>query len=295
MSRRRRPGRGPGRALVAASPLLAAACFSSPTPLAPGVGGSVGAPQHGVLTDGVELPAGGPGFVRYRPHGQHHWGTPVLVAAVERAAARVSTERGGEPLVVGDLSARRGGKIPGHRSHRSGRDVDLLFYTTTPEGAPVRSPGFLHFGADGLARVQGTDDYVRFDVARNWALIESLVGSEGAPVLFIFVSRELEALLLEWAFALGSPDSLLLRAATVMLQPGDSTPHDDHFHVRLACSAEEALRGCDGGGPRWRWLPPLEEAAPLDDALLAAIAEDEGPPAAPEDSAGDDAPQDDSS
>lgn len=284
MRRRPRLAEASRVASVGAAAFAAAGCFSAPSPLAPGVGGSVGAPQHGVLTDAIELPASGRGWVRFRPHGQHHFGTAALVEAVQRAAATVGETRGGEPLVVGDLSARHGGKIPGHRSHRTGRDVDLLFFTTTPEGAPVRSPGFLHFSADGLARVQGTDGYVRFDVPRNWALVEALVGDDGPPVLFIFVSRELEALLLEWAFALGRPDSLLLRAATVMLQPGDSTPHDDHFHVRLACDAEEALRGCDGGGPRWPWLPQVGVAPPLeDDALLTLAADDE--PVEPEDSA----------
>ena len=33
------------------------------------------------------------------------------------------------------------------------------------------------------------------------------------------------------------------------LQPGDSLPHDDHFHLRVACSPEEAQAGCSGGGP----------------------------------------------
>ena len=55
--------------------------------------------------------------------------------------------------MIGDLSGPSGGKIPGHRSHRSGRDADLLYFALTPAGEAVESPGFVRYGADGLAEV----------------------------------------------------------------------------------------------------------------------------------------------
>ena len=65
--------------------------------------------------------------MRYRPNGRFHWGRQRLIRMVEAAAAHVArTLPRGPPLVVGDLSARAGGKIPRHSSHRTGRDVDLL-------------------------------------------------------------------------------------------------------------------------------------------------------------------------
>ena len=127
-------------------------CFSTPTPLAPGLHGSVGVPNRGVLTEAEELPVRGAGFVRYRPQGTHYFARPRLVHALQAAAATVLQQApGGAPLYIGDLSAKTGGRIPGHDSHRSGRDVDLLFLVTTPSGAPVRSPGFVKFEGDGLA------------------------------------------------------------------------------------------------------------------------------------------------
>ena len=58
-----------------------------------------------------------------------------------------------------------------------------------------------------------------------------------------------------------------------MLQPADSLPHDDHLHLRTACTPEEALVGCEGGGPYWPWLPPLPRLAPpeSDDSLAIAL------------------------
>jgi penicillin-insensitive murein endopeptidase len=209
-----------------------------------------------VLTEAVELKESGPGFVRYRPQGAYYWGTSELVSLVEQAAASVDQAfGGGPPLVVGDLSGKRGGRIERHQSHRTGRDVDLLFYVTTPAGVPVRTPGFVKFGRDGLAGVEPLREFVRFDVPRNWSLVKALVSSGTAPVQRIYVCRALEALLIDYALARVEDLTLVWRAQSVLAEPGDSTPHDDHFHLRVACTPERQVAGCGGGGPLWEWLP----------------------------------------
>jgi penicillin-insensitive murein endopeptidase len=197
------------------------------------------------------------------------------VQSITRIAAEIDAELPGGTLVIGDLGAKTGGRIPGHASHRSGRDVDLLFYALTPAGAPLESPGFVKFEADGLAVVPDSGDYVRLDVAREWLLVKKLVNDPELGVQFLFISRPLEALLMDYARARGEPLELQYRVQTVMLQPGDSLPHDDHLHLRIACSPEEAQAGCSGGGPYWEWLPPLPEGRELDQALLEEIASDE--------------------
>ena len=261
-------------ALAALSSL--SACFSTPTPLAPGLHGTVGVPNRGVLTESEELPARGEGFVRYRPLSTHYFGRPRLVHALEDAAASVALRApGGAPLAIGDLSAKTGGRIPGHDSHRTGRDVDLLFLVTTPAGVPVPSPGFVRFESDGLARLPDSADYVRLDVDREWWLLRSLLTSPEIGVQFLFVCHEIEALLIDHARALGEPDTLLWQAETVMLEPSDSLRHDDHVHLRIACSPDEASAGCSGGGPRWQWLPPSLPVHPLDAQDWAEIAQDD--------------------
>jgi penicillin-insensitive murein endopeptidase len=258
---------------------LASGCVGVPNPLAPGVSGSVGVPHLGVQTWGVELPVNGKGFTRFRPRSDRYFGHPRLVSGIERVAAALD-ERfpGSAPLVVGDLSARHGGKISGHNSHRTGRDVDLLFFYKTPAGAYVRAPGFIHVESDGLALVPGTNDYLRLDVDKTWELVKLLVADDELRVQFIFASRVIEALLVDHALARGEPLELVYRAQAVLLEPGDSLNHDDHFHVRIACSPEDEVAGCSGGGPIWEWLPggppPFElthdelHAISVDDPLI---------------------------
>ncbi|HEX9295236.1 MAG TPA: penicillin-insensitive murein endopeptidase [Polyangiaceae bacterium] len=267
--------RNAGGSFVAAVGLCLG-CSRTPSPLTPAVFGAVGAPGHGVLSAGVELPESGPGF-RWLQSVGHHYGLERLVNAVTAAAAAVEQERpGGAPLMVGDLSKRFGGRIPKHRSHRNGRDVDLLFYTETPTGETVPCPGFFKFGADGLAFIppeRGGPKYVRLDVAREWLLIKTLMTKPEANVQWMFISTPLEALITEYARARGEDPELIWHAENVMLQPADSLPHDDHLHLRTACTPEETLFGCEGGGPYWPWLPALPATPPLesDDALVMAL------------------------
>ena len=231
--------------------------MSTPSPLAPALDGSVGVPHNGVLTRSAELPESGPGFVRFRRHCPIYHGLPRLVAAVERAAAEVDRAfPGGAPLVVGDLSAESGGKIPRHNSHRSGRDVDFLFYLTTPTGIPIKNPGFLPLGADGFVQLPG-GNYGLLDVERQWHLFKTLMTDPEIDIQFLFMSREIEARVMQYALSKETDWELIWHAQTVMIQPGDSLPHADHVHVRIACKPEEAVAGCSGGGPHWPWLEPF--------------------------------------
>ncbi len=281
----------PARDLSTTAALISAllfGCGSVPTPLAPGLTGSVGVPHDGVQTGALELPRAGPGFVRYRPWSKNYFGRPELVRALMRAAETVTRELpGGGPLTLGDLSAEHGGKIPNHHSHRTGRDVDLLFYLTTPEGAPVPTPGFVHVGSDGLTQVE--QDFFALDIPRMWALVRALLTDPEIQVQWLFISQPIEALLIEYALAKGEPDALVWYAETVLHQPRDSAPHDDHIHLRLACSPSAQVRGCQGGGPAWEFFPPPPALELSDDTLATLIATDE-PPLTEEDSSADDEP-----
>lgn len=266
--------RGPLAALALA--LGTSACISAPSPLNPSLRGSVGVPHSGVLTAGSELPKSGAGFLRFRQHSPNYFGSERLVAALQRVAEKLAkTDPNGAPIVVGDLSAAYGGKIPGHNSHRTGRDVDLLFYYRTSRGAIVTAPGFIHVESDGLARVPETGRLLMFDAERQWRLFRALLEEPGLGVQFLFVSSTVEALIVDYARARGEPLELIYRAQSVMLEPKDSTPHDDHVHVRVACSPEQAFTGCSGGGPHWEWLDPLPLPPEIDAQTLAWAAEDE--------------------
>lgn len=245
--------------LLSCAALGSAGCARAPSPLAPHWAGSIGLPQRGVLTKGSELPAEGPGYRLLAPANERHFGTPRFVAAIERAAAKVALERPGSTLTIGDLSARNGGKISSHSSHRSGRDADLLLYMLTLEGAPITSSGFVHVGTDGLAFDETEKRFLRFDVEREWLLVKALVEDPEARVQWLFASKPVEAMLIEWARARGESGDTIVRAMDMLLQPGRPAQiHDDHIHVRIACDRGEIATGCEESGPVRPWLAALD-------------------------------------
>jgi penicillin-insensitive murein endopeptidase len=249
-----------------------AGCARAPSPLSPGLEGSIGMPHRGVLTAGAELPRDAEG-VQWLRGNDRHWAAPRFVASLEHAAAAVAHERQGPPLVVGDLSVRYGGQLPEHMSHRTGHDVDLLLFVSTLSGAPVPSPGFVRFDTDGLAWDEVHQRFLRFDVARTWLLVKALVEDDDARIEWIFLSRPLQGLMTEWARARGEEMETILRAERVMLQPGPpAETHDDHLHVRTGCDLSEIARGCEQTGPVRDWI---QAANGRESSSLPVIDEDD--------------------
>jgi penicillin-insensitive murein endopeptidase len=246
--------------LVALLALASFACTRTPSPLAPSMSGSIGMPHRGVLTNPTELPKDATGIRWLRPN-DRHWAAPRFVAALERAGLAVSLERPGPPLVVGDLSARTGGELSQHMSHRTGHDVDLLLFVTTLSGAPVASPGFVRFDSDGLAWDETHQRFLRFDVARTWLLVKALLEDNQARIEWIFASKAVQGMLIEWARARGEPTETLFRAERVLLQPGPpAEAHDDHLHVRTGCDVDEMAGGCEPTGPARSWIHDANRA-----------------------------------
>jgi penicillin-insensitive murein endopeptidase len=220
---------------------------------------SVGAPTGGRLEGGVAFPERGPGYERDpgRPNTDGFWGTEELVLAVTRAAAEVARELPGGTLRISDASLPAGGRMSHHHSHRAGRDVDLPFHLIDLQGRPVPSREVViepdGTGVDFGDLLDPADDVpVRLDVARTWGLVRALVGDEGAAVQRFFVAEHVRTLLLAEAARTGTHAATIERAGDVMCEPR-STPHDDHLHLRLFCSAEDLARGCVDATPLYPW------------------------------------------
>lgn len=226
---------------------------------------SVARSNRGRIREPARLPLRGPGFkvpARWKERG-FQFGTDELVAAVSRAAARVSASDRRAMLGVADLSRNRGGSSKWHNSHHSGRDVDLLFYTIDTKGKPLPPPDhdMLMFDDEGVPYVgkRDKDGYVdpgwaerRFDTRRNWELLEALLGDPAIRLQWVFVSDGLRAKLLSWARKRNRPRWAIEYAATVLNQPGDSLPHDNHFHIRVYCTRTDRFHGCVERGPVWQ-------------------------------------------
>jgi len=249
--------------------LLLSACGLSPLPEG---ATSLGYAHRGVLLSGRALPRTGSGFVRARPDDDTHFGAPVLIDALERGAARVQADfPRTNPLRVGDISGPTGGDHARHGSHRTGRDVDLLFYLLDEHGRSIPGSGFFAFDERGVSAYGGRLAF--FDTARNWALVRTLLADSQALVQWIFCADGIKARLLAYAAEHERDPQILLRAAYVVHQPSYGNPHRDHFHVRIACSAPERARGCLDQGPTWPWLrneheKPAWEGPGNDDATL---------------------------
>lgn len=204
---------------------------------------STGSPQRGQLLNGVALPLVGPGFrfQTMRGNANARYGTEEMIAMLLGAVADVEAAAPGSTLVIEDISLPEGGRIHGHGSHRSGRDVDIRYYALNENGQPRSEPN-IDFRRDGRARDGG-----QFDVARNWLFILSALESDEAEVQYIFIYRPLEELLLEHAATTGASPALLAEAARKMMPPGGGprvSPHADHMHIRISCTAADEAEGC---------------------------------------------------
>jgi hypothetical protein len=195
-------------------------------------GQSVGAPWAGRLQHATELPPSDSYFIR-RPG--RAFGTETTVAFVERAIAETfDAFPDTHVLAIGDLSAPSGGQITEHRSHQSGRDVDVgLFYLEQPARYPA---SFVPAGDDNL------------DCAATFKLLESFLAStnDDGGVQVIFLDFDVQGALYAWAQDQGISERRLERIFQYPHGYGASEGlvrhepnHDDHMHVRFKCPSDD--------------------------------------------------------
>jgi penicillin-insensitive murein endopeptidase len=218
---------------------------------------SIGSPFKGRLESGVPVPLKGRGF-RHNPreNQERRYGTAELVGALVRAAEAVHEALPGGELTIKDLSARKGGDIPGHASHRTGRDADVSFYLLGENGMP--RPGHsiplnpTGYGTDYNDLEDPADDEpVILDVLRTWKFVEALVLDEEAHLQRIFIVEHIRTMLLEHARKIRAPERALELFAAVTCQPG--FPHDDHMHIRVFCTPDDVKAGCEDTHPIYPW------------------------------------------
>jgi murein endopeptidase len=186
------------------------------------------------------------------------WAIPGLLSVLDRASRIVARKYPGSVLEIGELSRRDGGPISSHLSHQNGRDADVGFYLVDLDGEPIHAPKFVRFDGTGTSR---DDPTVRFDEKRNWAFVRAVLEDPHYEVRQIFIYAPLRARLLAYASKVGAPRDLRNRAAQAMMQPANALPHDDHFHIRISCPADQVDLGCTDL-PLWRAPGSPDEFGP---------------------------------
>ncbi len=210
---------------------------------------SYGTTSTGHLINAAQLDDEGPYHFVLPEHLRRdtHYGTHEIVGLIQDAAERAFAVSGAR-VGVGNIANPGGGDLYWSRSHNNGRDADLAFFFVDENGNSVEPETLLTVRSNGLAR-DGSGR--RFDVAAGWALVEALLTSEQTQVQWIFIYDPLKQMLLEHARSIGAPERVIALASDILHQPGDSAPHDDHFHLRIFCSRNDRLEGCTNWGPEW--------------------------------------------
>ncbi len=199
---------------------------------APGLPAPIGSHANGCIAGAAALPAEGPGYQAVNPGRRRTFGHPELVDFVKGLAAQ-SAEAGLGTLRVGDLSAARGGRLPGtHASHQTGLDVDVWLEM----GRAPLPPGMLD-GYDFPPLVDAATrrlDPQRYGPAQT-ALVRLATGD--GRVTRVFVNPAIKLALCQSA----GEDRDWLRKVRPWFG------HAAHIHVRLACPADAAA--CVDQGP----------------------------------------------
>ena len=208
---------------------------------------SIGFYAHGCLAGAKPLPVNGPAWQVMRLSRNRNWGHPSLIKYIERFAEDAKTKDGWPGLLVGDLSMPRGGPMPsGHASHQVGLDVDI-WYKPEPDhelSAQEREDMKMESFLTDPGHVNPKVWKPEFE--------QLLRRSVSYPqVARIFVNPAIK----KWLCDNTKGDRSFLHKVSPIMG------HDDHFHVRLVCPADNpgcqnqppnpADEGCGKGLDKW--------------------------------------------
>lgn len=190
----------------------------------PAGGISIGRPSRGRLVRGVQLPDRPDLYVKRKPdesYGSTHAITQ-LMAAIVRFRHETDFKRS---IVIGGISRARGGRFRPHKSHQSGRDID------------IRMP--LTAAAEGKRHVTAND----IDWRATWKLMHAFIAN--GQVEYIFLDYSLQKRIYKEARAAGiSKEQLATWIQWPQRKPKHHLVrhvegHKVHFHVRVKCGEQE--------------------------------------------------------
>lgn len=190
-----------------------------------GGGFSIGKPNRGRLVRGVELPDRPDLYTRRKP--DEEYGSTHTIVQMLAAFTKFRHESGYKGEVsIGGMSRARGGRFRPHKSHQSGRDVDIRL--------PL------------LASAQGKKHPTSADVdwKATWLLMRSFIDT--GEVEYIFLDYKLHKRIYKAAREAGvgkeQIDAWLQWPAKSRSNKGvirHVEGHTSHMHVRIRCAPSE--------------------------------------------------------
>ncbi|MBK8256362.1 MAG: penicillin-insensitive murein endopeptidase [Polyangiaceae bacterium] len=218
---------------------------------------SVGDTSYGYIVGARHITEGESLAILPRQKGRDlGYGTDQMIRLLEDAARKFRA-RTGTKFWIGNIGRRGGGDIIYSVSHNSGRDADVALAYTTAAGTAIDPPDLVQVDSAGVSRDK--EHKYRFDPARTWQTVRALLESSEAQIEFLFLARNLTEKILRHAAEKKEPAHLIERATVVLHQPAGA-PHDDHLHVRVACSERDVEGGCQSLGPARTWVNPYNSA-----------------------------------
>ena len=189
---------------------------------------SIGGPSSGKLAGGVPM-MDGPGRMM-KMIGWKSFATANTVAVLDKVLRQWSSAGHKQPVLVGNMSSRNGGRLKPHSTHQSGRDVDLGYPQKLPSGEELNW------------RVMTKQN---LDAKECWALMQMLV--QTGQIEVIYVDREIQKVLHDYAVANGLMSKATLKQWMEYPSPtGSGSPviqhvkgHADHMHARFKCQPHE--------------------------------------------------------
>ncbi len=190
---------------------------------------SIGFYAKGCLAGGKPLPVNGPAWQVMRLSRNRNWGHPSLIRYVERFATDAKQKDGWPGLLVGDLSMPRGGPMPyGHSSHQVGLDVDIWYKPAPDHELSAEERESMKMESFLLDPGHVNPEVWKPEYEQ---LLRRAVSYP--EVARIFVNPAIK----KWLCDNAKGDRGYLSKITPIMG------HDDHFHVRLVCPANNP--GCE--------------------------------------------------
>lgn len=177
------------------------------------------------------------------------WGTDTTIQALMTLfKAYHDAFPDAQPINLGDISRRRGGRIKPHKSHQSGRDVDIGFaHLAVPDEKQDKKDDKHDSKHDEKRKerfIRATSE--NLDLEKTWFIVETLVRTGTVKVIYVdrmvmkwlyqYVSGRLTQQQREFFFS--NPRHPNSSSAILQHWPG----HRNHFHVRFDCPPDQP--GC---------------------------------------------------